>query len=107
MPDPKPRSPNRAWKLLPDIWELIKPRRGILAIGFVVMAINRVCGLVLPGSAKYLYDDVLIHRPDQLALRFQHHPVIRIVRNGAAVQPGVKRGEGFAPNIGVRRGKRR
>ena len=44
--------------LLPDIWALVKPRRGLLAAGFVLMAINRVSGLVLPASTKFLIDDV-------------------------------------------------
>jgi ABC-type multidrug transport system fused ATPase/permease subunit len=80
-PELKPRNPSRAWKLLPDIWELIKPRRGILAIGFVLMAINRVCGLILPGSAKYLYDDVLIQRRVHLLL-----PIVLIVVGATLVQ---------------------
>src|ERR1017187_8418367 len=42
------------WKMLPDVWALIKPRRAILAGGFALMAINRVSGLVLPASSKYL-----------------------------------------------------
>jgi subfamily B ATP-binding cassette protein MsbA len=45
--------------LLPDIWELVRPRRGLLAIGMVLMAINRVSGLVLPASTKYLVDDII------------------------------------------------
>src|SRR5258708_26988302 len=45
---------KNAWKNLPDVWALIKPRRGLLALGFVLMAVNRVAGLVLPGSMKYL-----------------------------------------------------
>jgi subfamily B ATP-binding cassette protein MsbA len=45
--------------LLPDIWELVRPRRGLLAFGMVLMAINRVSGLVLPASTKYLVDDIL------------------------------------------------
>jgi ABC-type multidrug transport system fused ATPase/permease subunit len=80
-PELKPRNPNRAWKLLPDIWKLIKPRWGILVIGFVLMAINRLCGLVLPGSAKYLYDDVLIHRKIHLLL-----PIVLIVVGATFVQ---------------------
>jgi subfamily B ATP-binding cassette protein MsbA len=44
---------------LPDIWVLVKPRRGILLIGFVLMAINRVCGLALPASTKFLIDDII------------------------------------------------
>ena len=45
--------------MLPDIWELIRPRRGLLAIGFVLMVVNRISGLVLPASTKYLIDDVI------------------------------------------------
>ena len=44
---------------MPEIWSLIRPRRGILLVGFVLMAINRVAGLILPGSTKYLIDDVI------------------------------------------------
>jgi len=47
------------WKMLPHVWELIKPRRAILLGGFLLMAINRVCGLVLPATPKYLLDDVV------------------------------------------------
>jgi ABC-type bacteriocin/lantibiotic exporter with double-glycine peptidase domain len=50
---------QKMWKALPDIWVLIKPRRGLLALGFVLMAINRVSGLVLPASTKYFLDDVI------------------------------------------------
>ena len=38
---------------------LLKPRRAILALSFLLMAINRVSGLVLPASSKYLVDDVI------------------------------------------------
>ncbi len=56
---PKPSSGERLIALIPDVWALIKPRRGLLAGGFVLMAINRVSGLVLPASAKFLIDDVI------------------------------------------------
>src|SRR5215467_3250378 len=55
-----------AWKSLPEVWGLIKPRRGLLALGFVLMAVNRVSGLVLPASAKYFLDDVINKRQTQL-----------------------------------------
>ncbi len=62
----KPSSKNekrkKAWKNLPDVWALIKPRRGLLAVGFALMAINRVSGLVLPASTKYLVDNVITKR---------------------------------------------
>ena len=54
------------WKNLPDVWALMKPRRGLLAVGFVLMAINRVAGLVLPVSTKYFVDNVILHRQVQL-----------------------------------------
>jgi ABC-type multidrug transport system fused ATPase/permease subunit len=50
---------ERLRALLPDIWELVRPRRRLLAFGMVLMAINRVSGLVLPASTKYLVDDIL------------------------------------------------
>jgi subfamily B ATP-binding cassette protein MsbA len=57
---------KNAWKSLPDVIALIKPRRGLLALGFVLMAINRVAGLVLPGSMKYFVDNVVLHKQVQL-----------------------------------------
>src|SRR5450755_3715371 len=52
--------------VLPLVWELIRPRRGLLAVGFVLMAINRVASLVLPYSTRYLIDSVIIKRNIQL-----------------------------------------
>ena len=57
---------KNAWKNLPHIWALIKPRRGLLALGFVLMAINRLSGLVLPASMKYFVDNVILHKQVQL-----------------------------------------
>jgi len=37
----------------------MRPRRGLLALGFVLMVINRVAGFVLPYSSKFLIDDVV------------------------------------------------
>jgi ABC-type multidrug transport system fused ATPase/permease subunit len=56
------------WSSLPEIWALIHPRRGILLLGFGLMAINRVAGLVLPGSTKYLVDDVIGKHHQQILL---------------------------------------
>src|ERR1700682_1880553 len=57
---------KNAGKNLPDVWALMKPRRGLLALGFVLMAINRLSGLVLPASTKYLVDHVIGKRQIQL-----------------------------------------
>ena len=58
-PISKDKTRKNAWKSLPDVWALMKPRRGLLALGFGLMAINRVSGLVLPASTKYLVDNVI------------------------------------------------
>ena len=46
-------------KVLPEIWQLIKPRRVLLAGSFLLMIINRASGLILPASTKYLIDNVM------------------------------------------------
>jgi subfamily B ATP-binding cassette protein MsbA len=52
---PKPAmTSERLRNVLPAVWELMRPRRGLLALGFVLMVINRVSGLVLPYSTKFL-----------------------------------------------------
>src|SRR5687768_1823886 len=45
-----------AWK---ETRALLSARRGRLAVGLVLMLINRASGLVLPGTSKYLIDDVI------------------------------------------------
>lgn len=64
--DEQKKKKKNAWKNLPDVWVLIKPRRGLLALGFVLMAVNRVAGLVLPASTKYFVDNVISKRQVQL-----------------------------------------
>src|SRR5262252_8633671 len=55
----KPVKASEAFRALPEIWQLIRPRRGLLAIGFMLMVVNRVSGLVLPASTKFLVDNVI------------------------------------------------
>src|ERR1700687_283329 len=50
--------PPRLLEQLPEVWVLLRPRRSLLAVGLVLMAINRVSGLMLPASQKYLFDNV-------------------------------------------------
>src|SRR5438132_10482380 len=72
---------KNTWKNLPDVWALIKPRRGLLALGFVLMAINRLAGLVLPASTKYLVDNVISKRQIQLLT-----PIVLAVLTATVVQ---------------------
>jgi subfamily B ATP-binding cassette protein MsbA len=66
---------------LPEIWGLVRPRRGLLAAGFLLMATNRVAGLVLPGSTKFLIDDVIGDRQVGLLL-----PLVGAVLGATLVQ---------------------
>jgi ABC-type multidrug transport system fused ATPase/permease subunit len=56
---PKPPRSERLRALLPDVWALVRPHRWLLLIGLLLMILNRVAGLVLPSSTKYLIDDVV------------------------------------------------
>src|ERR1700686_2592106 len=64
--DASKKKASRVIDQLPEIWALMRPRRGLLAIGLVLMAINRVSGLALPFTTKYLVDNVMIHRQSRL-----------------------------------------
>ena len=68
-------------KVWPHVWRLIRPRRWLLALGFVLMVINRFCGLVLPYSSKPFVDGVLSKRNGQLLL-----PIIGFVLTATIIQ---------------------
>lgn len=64
-----PKKKPNLKKLGPQIWALMAPRKGLLVGGLLLMALNRVAGLVLPLVSKPLLDTVLtpVHpRPDLL-----------------------------------------
>jgi len=58
----------RALDQLPEILALMRPRRGLLAMGMALMAVNRVSGLALPFTTKYLVDNVMIHHQTRLLM---------------------------------------
>jgi ABC-type multidrug transport system fused ATPase/permease subunit len=72
---------ERLRDLLPDIWALVRPRRALLGLGLVLVGINRVSGLVLPASTKYLIDDIVVKGRRELLL-----PLIGAVVLATAVQ---------------------
>ncbi len=77
----KPEKKTEVFKALPEIWGLMRPRRGLLALGFVLMAINRLSGLVLPPASKFLLDTVIAKHQMQLLL-----PLIGAVLGATVVQ---------------------
>lgn len=72
---------KQPWKLLPDVMALLKPRRSILALGFLLMVVNRVAGLVLPGSTKYLLDNVMLNHQVRLLM-----PLVMAVLGATLIQ---------------------
>ena len=60
---------QRLRTVLPAVWDLMRPRRGLLALGFLLMVINRVSGLVLPYSTKFLIDTVIAKHHVELLRR--------------------------------------
>ncbi len=69
------------FKALPEIWQLIRPRRALLGLGLGLMVINRVSGLVLPASTKYLVDDVITKRHFKLL-----YPLVGVVLLATLIQ---------------------
>jgi subfamily B ATP-binding cassette protein MsbA len=58
-------TPASAWR---DARELIWAHRYRLALGMLLMILNRVVGLVLPASSKYLIDDVILKQRAELLI---------------------------------------
>ena len=79
---PKGKPSDHLKSVLPLLKELIRPRRGLLALGFLLMVVNRVCGLVLPASTKFLIDNVIGKHQTWLL-----KPLVLAVL-GATVDPG-------------------
>ncbi len=78
---PKKPKVERLRAILPEVWKLMRPRRGLLALGFGLMVINRVAALVLPYSTKFLIDTVINkHRMDKLV------PLVLVVLGATVVQ---------------------
>jgi ABC-type multidrug transport system fused ATPase/permease subunit len=76
----KPAS-ERLRALWPDIRALVYPRRGLLFIGFLLIVVSRLCGLVLPLSSKYLIDNIMLGGQQSMLL-----PLVLAVLGATAIQ---------------------
>jgi subfamily B ATP-binding cassette protein MsbA len=56
--EPRKKAPPLS-VILQDARELVEARKGRLAVGLGLLLINRVAGLVLPGTTKFLLDEVI------------------------------------------------
>src|SRR5207245_2378042 len=52
--------------LLKEAWPFLRPQRALFLFGLALMAINRLAGLVLPASTKFLVDNVIGKRQIRL-----------------------------------------
>src|SRR6266704_659033 len=72
--DDRPKGKLKASHVYRDLRVLVWPRRNLFLMGLVLVFINRAAGLVLPGSTKFLMDDV-----------FQKHRQVLLIPLEAAV----------------------
>ena len=87
-PDEDQKKKKLAFRVIArDAMELVHARRGRLMLGFGLLLISKLCGLVLPGTTKVLLDDVIgKHRTELL-------PRIILLAGGATLIQAVT---GFA-----------
>ncbi len=78
--DTKKRKPKFS-DVWPEIKELVRPRRGLLAVAFLLMIVNRASSLVLPISFKPLIDLVFTHERLDLLL-----PIVGAVLGATILQ---------------------
>jgi ABC-type multidrug transport system fused ATPase/permease subunit len=76
-----PKKPLRASHIYKELRELLGPRKFLFLGGLVLIFLNRGAGLVLPGSTKFLIDDVVLHRRQELLI-----PIAGVVAAAVFVQ---------------------
>jgi subfamily B ATP-binding cassette protein MsbA len=54
----RPKPPLK--KVLPEVWALMRPRRGLIAVSFLLMLVNRLCSFVLPIASRPFVNRVMI-----------------------------------------------
>src|SRR5262249_54941231 len=76
------KGPNTPlWRLIPEVWPMIRPEPVVIAGGFLLMIVNRFAGLVLPFLTKYFVDDVLNKHQVNLLM-----PIVGTVLAATAIQ---------------------
>ena len=79
----KPKEGVRLRTLLRDARDIVWTARRRLAVGFPLMAVNRLAGLVIPGTTKYLIDEVITKGRHELLW------TIALVAAGAGIISGI------------------
>ena len=78
----KPRT-KVTLSVMPEVWALVKPRRWLIAAGLALMVVNRLSGLVLPASTKFLMDVVIGKRHIAMLA-----PLVGLVLAATLIQAG-------------------
>jgi subfamily B ATP-binding cassette protein MsbA len=88
VPEKKKKPTKESFRnVAPLLLELVRPRWPVLALGFFLMIINRVAGLVLPYSTRFLIDRVVM----------QHHvELLRPLVLGVLVATAIQGSTSFA-----------
>ncbi|MBV8202576.1 MAG: ABC transporter ATP-binding protein [Acidobacteria bacterium] len=81
----KKRQPIKFRVVLADAAELIKARKGRLALGLAIMAVSRLAGLVLPGVSKLLVDNVILAKGLDMAMRMRRLELLVLAAGAATV----------------------
>jgi ABC-type multidrug transport system fused ATPase/permease subunit len=74
-------TPGTLIRLFPEVWPYVRPQRWLLFIGLLLMVVNRAAGLVLPGSTKFVVDNILGKHQIQYLV-----PVVLVLLGAAAIQ---------------------
>jgi len=81
----KKKTPVTFRTVLTDAVELIRARKGRLALGLGIMVVNRLAGLVLPGVSKFLMDNVILAKGLDLAARMQKLELLLLAAGAATI----------------------
>src|ERR1700722_7039022 len=65
---PKKPASERLKELWPDVWALVRPRRGLLFVGFLLIILKTICGFALPLSSGFLFDNIIGKHQQSLLL---------------------------------------
>src|ERR1700733_9568069 len=74
-------TPGTLIRLFPEVWPYVRPQRWLLVLGLFLMLINRGAGFVLPGSSKFIVDNIIGKHQGWLLV-----PLVLVLLGASAVQ---------------------
>jgi ABC-type multidrug transport system fused ATPase/permease subunit len=74
-------TPGTLIRLFPEVWPYVRPQRWLLLLGLSLMLVNRGAGFVLPGSSKFIVDNIIGKHQGWLLI-----PLVLVLLGASAVQ---------------------